>query len=207
MLIYVKVENLLVPVCQLVPQRLDLSGGWIQLRVQRSYHLQEGEECTVLNTGLKKQQRDATTKMTYKQKEKWHSHHSHCELFPGTSCTFLPWLSCHHPSSSELPSAHPALRLRDERSTRHDVTHIVQCCRQVCIFHSRGCRCNDSKDSQVWVLSGWRSSSSSFFFMISSWASFSWTLRKQMVFLYRHLLEKTKIWFKSLHLCISQTKY
>lgn len=42
MLIYFQVENLLVPVCQLVPQSLDLSGGWIQFRVQSSDHLQAG---------------------------------------------------------------------------------------------------------------------------------------------------------------------
>lgn len=41
---YLKVENLLVPICQLVPQSLDLSGGWIQLRIQCSDHLQGGEK-------------------------------------------------------------------------------------------------------------------------------------------------------------------
>lgn len=40
----------------------------------------------------------------------------------------------------------------------------------------------------VWELSCWRSSSSSFFFRISSWASFSWTLQEQTLVTYRPLL-------------------
>lgn len=42
--IYLQVEDLLVPVCQLVPQGLNLSSGWIQFRVQRSDNLQVGQE-------------------------------------------------------------------------------------------------------------------------------------------------------------------
>lgn len=41
---YFQVDNLLVPVCQLVPQSLDLSGGGIQFRIQRSDHLQAGRK-------------------------------------------------------------------------------------------------------------------------------------------------------------------
>lgn len=40
MQIYFQAENLLVSVCNLVPQSLDLSSSRIQLRVQCSDHLQ-----------------------------------------------------------------------------------------------------------------------------------------------------------------------
>lgn len=55
----------------------------------------------------------------------------------------------------------------------------------------------NNKYIHVWELSCWRSSSSSFFFMISSWASFSWTLQAQTLFTYCPLLEDMGITLRS----------
>lgn len=56
------------------------------------------------------------------------NHHSHYELFPGTFCTFPPWPSCHHLSSSEQPSAHPPSRLRENKCFHgHAVVSVVMC--------------------------------------------------------------------------------
>ncbi len=67
------------------------------------------------------------------------------------------------------------------RQERNDEVSLQSYCAVVdwCSIAVVGSCCQNKNvigDLQVWVLSGWRSSSSSFFFMISSWASFSWTL-------------------------------
>lgn len=119
---YLKVENLLVPICQLVPQSLDLSGGWIQLRIQCLDHLQGGEK-----KNSSEYESDYCFQTRIKKEKK--SHHSHCELSPGTFCTSLPWPSSHHPSSSEQPSAHPVSRHRvKEEMIRFHFSLIVRLC-------------------------------------------------------------------------------